>query len=275
MPLPFKIIGHLTAEGMQQYRRFALKRMAARLQSLTHGSARQLGMVVLLAEMAEPHAAQIIGAILAQSLARGTVAQVAVLAKNAMLEVPRVRAVLQHLGVVVGLNDNILGLREVVAHFLCHLARIGNQAQGMVAKTDEVAIVVGTVMRNSKGGDTKGANLLRLTLLKHTLLLGLHLLGDEAIARDALVHTLGGIDRQVQLRTQCADSLDVVGMVVRDKDAKHLSERKSVRAEMLLERAKRQSQINDEPLPLVPKIVTIATTTTAETIEFYIRLIHG
>ena len=72
-----------------------------------------------------------------------------------------------------------------------------------------------------------------------------------------------------------ADSLDVVGMVVRDKDAKHLSERKSVRAEMLLERAKRQSQINDEPLPLVPKIVTIATTPTAETIQFYIGLIHG
>ena len=79
----------------------------------------------------------------------------------------------------------------------------------------------------------------------------------------------------MQLRAQRANGLDMVCMVVGHQDAQHLSKRKSVRAEMLLERAQRKPQINNEPLPPIPQIVTIATTATAETIEFYIGLIHG
>ena len=173
-------------------------------------------MIVVAAEVAQPNVFQLGRIVRGDEFRRLAVAQMARWTGHALFQEGRVGAEAQHLLVVVGLDDEVVGFADVAAYCLGDVAHVGGESEAMRAILDEVAYVVGAVVGHLEGCDAEVAQLEGLLLLddaacRHDVLL------DVAALLDASVYVGSRIDGDVQFLAQIAHCLDVVGMVVRDQ----------------------------------------------------------
>jgi hypothetical protein len=138
---------------------------------------------------------QLLGHILGNSYATITIAEVACLRENALFKELRIRTVLHHLNVVVGLDDQIVGTGNIGLHLVSNYAYISHYTEDNALSLNEIAYIIGTIVRNSKGSYHKIANLTGYALLQIASELRRNLLSDTIVAINALMHFLGGIDR--------------------------------------------------------------------------------
>ena len=202
-----------------------------------HRDAGQLGVVVLVAEVAEPDVAELGRGALDQGVGTLFVAQVAVGAADAHLQVARVGTLPELLRLMVGLQHEVVGLCDALLDLVGDVAAVGDEAEVDALADDVIAHAVGAVVGNGKGRDGKFAQLEGLPFLQVAQLVFVYLPPDAPVGVDAAVDIGRGVDRYVLVAAQRADRLDVVGVVVGDEDALDLVELEPVLDEMFLERA--------------------------------------
>jgi hypothetical protein len=139
--------------------------------------------------------AQLLGHILGNGYTTIAIAEMARLRENALFEELRIRTVLHHLYVVVGLDDQIVGTGNIGLHLVSNYAYISHYTEDNALSLNEIAYIIGAIVRNGKGSNHKVANLTGYALLQIASELRRNLLGDAIVAINALMHFLGGIDR--------------------------------------------------------------------------------
>ena len=237
---------------------------AVAAQHTVDGLARQFGVVVLLAQVAQPDVLQLLAHVLGDGRAAVAVVQVSRAGEDAVLEELWIGSLLHHLDVVVGLDDEVACSADELFHLVRHVPCIGDDADVGACGFDEVAYVVAAVVRHTEGRHAELANLQRLPLLQQPRHVGRQLLGDAVVVVDALVHLAGGIDGHVVVCTERADALDVVGMVVGDEDVVHLLQADTVLATVLLEAPESYTYINKQRISGCRQVIAISTAATAK-----------
>ena len=89
----------------------------------------QFGMVVFFTEMAQPHVSQARCGVLHKGFSALSVAEVSTGSEDAASEIVRIRSVFEHLLVVVGLHDEIVGLVDKWLYLVGDNAHIGDYAE--------------------------------------------------------------------------------------------------------------------------------------------------
>ena len=178
----------------------------------------QFWVIVFLAEVTKPHITQSFVEVLGKCLGCLVVTEMSGTAGNAVLQYLRVLAVAQHLLIVIGFDDEVVGLEYVFLHLFGRRTHIGHDAECAVAHLDAVPHVLGRVMRYRERGDGEWAN--REWLVRHDVMAVdvFNFLDGMHVATDAFVDRFGGVDRQVEFLTDIARSLDMVGMVMGDDE---------------------------------------------------------
>ena len=236
-------------------------------ENLLHGLSCQLGMIVFLAEMAEPYMAEIGRGIIGKCLSARHITQVTIRPQDAILEILRIRTLLEHLLAVVRLYHQIVGAPDEIVHLLGDVAHIGDEAERHPLTLHEIAHVVGTVVGNPERSNLELAHIQRHTLLDDVHMIGRNLLSDAVVALDTYMNFTGCIYWQMIVGAEASHRLHMVGMVVRDEDVVHILKSQSIVMEMLFQRSDTHSNIYQYRIRLSVKIVTVAATSTAKGYE--------
>ena len=236
-------------------------------ENLLHGFSCQLGMIVFLAEMAEPYMAEIGRGIICKRLSARHIAQMTVGTQDAFLEILRIRPLLEHLLAVVRFYHQIVGATDEIVHLLGDVAHIGDEAERHPLTLHEIAHVVGAVVGNPERSNLELAHIQRHTLLDDVHVIGRNLLSDAVVALDTYMNFTGCIYWQMIVGAEASHRLHMVGMVVRDEDVVHILKSQSIVMEMLFQRSDSHSNIYQYRIRLSVKIVTVAATSTAKGYE--------
>ena len=224
-------------------------------------------MIVFLAEMAEPYVAETRRSIIGKRLSARHIAQVAVGTQDAILEILRIRTLLEHLLTMVRLYHQIVGATDEIVHLLGDVAHIGDEAERHPLTLHEIAHVVGAVVGNPERSNLELAHIQRHTLLDDVHVIGRNLLSDAVVALDTYMNFTGCIYWQMIVGAEASHRLHMVGMVVRDEDVVHILKSQSIVMEMLFQRSDTHSNIYQYRIRLSVKIVTVAATSTAKGYE--------
>ena len=236
-------------------------------ENLLHGFSCQLGMIVFLAEMAEPYVTEIGRSIIGKRLSARHIAQMTVGPQDAILEILRIRTLLEHLLAVVRFYHQIVGAPDEIVHLLGDVAHIGDEAERHPLTLHEIAHVVGAVVGNPKRSNLELAHIQRHTLLDDVHVIGRNLLSDAVVALDTYMNFTGCIYWQMIIGAEASHRLHMVGMVVRDEDVVHILKSQSIVMKMLFQRSDSHSNIYQYRIRLSVKIVTVAATSTAKGYE--------
>lgn len=236
-------------------------------ENLLHGLSCQLGMIVFLAEMAEPYMAEIGRSIIGKRLSARHIAQMTVGTQDAILEILRIWTLLEHLLAVVRLYHQIVGAPDEIVHLLGDVAHIGDEAERHPLTLHEIAHVVGAVVGNPERSNLELAHIQRHTLLDDVHVIGRNLLSDAVVALDTYMNFTGCIYWQMIIGAEASHRLHMVGMVVRDEDVVHILKSQSIVMEMLFQRSDTHSNVYQYRIRLSVKIVTVAATSTAKGYE--------
>ena len=128
-------------------------------QNLLNSLARQLWVIVLLTQMAQPNVLQLLCHILYQRLATSHVTQVSATACNALLQILRIWSCLQHLQVVVSLYHQIVSATYHLLNLIGDVAHIGNHNKGNALNHKLVTYVLACIVRHRKRAHLKVAKL--------------------------------------------------------------------------------------------------------------------
>ena len=233
-------------------------------ENLLHGLSCQLGMIVFLAEVAEPYMAETRRGIIGKCLSARHIAQVAVGTQDAILEILRIRSLQEHLLTMVRLYHQIVGATDEIVHLLGDVAHIGDEAERHPLTLHEIAHVVSAVVGNPERSNLELAHIQRHTLLDDVHKIGRNFLSDAVVALDTYMNFTGCIYWQMIVGAEASHRLHMVGMVVRDEDVVHILKSQSIVVEMLFQRSDTHSNVYQYRIRLSVKIVTVATTSTAK-----------
>ena len=162
-------------------------------QNLLHGFSCQLGMVVFLAEVAEPYVAKSRRGIIGQRMTTRHITQMAIGTQDAILEILRIMPLQEHLLAVVRLYHQIVGTAYEIVHLLGDVPHIGDKAERHPLALHKIAHIVGAVVRHTKRGYLKLAHFQRHTLLDDVHVIGRNLLSDAIVALDTNMNLAGCI----------------------------------------------------------------------------------
>ena len=98
------------------------------VEALVHDVMRQFGLVAFAAQMGEVKMAQFGGHDLRGGFGGGIIREMAVTAKNALLETPRAaRTILQHLHIVIGFEHQDVRWTDAFEHQFRHVTEVGDE----------------------------------------------------------------------------------------------------------------------------------------------------
>ena len=166
--------------------------------------------------------------------------------KDAFLQELWVGTVLHHLDIVVGLNHQMVRLADILLHLVRHATRIRHQTEIGTCSLDEVAHIVGTIVRHAKGCHREVAQLQRHALLHYHRLFGSHLLHHAVVAVDAVVHLPRCIDGHLVVVTEGSHRLDVVSMIVSDQHMPHAGETDAIVATGFLQTSQPYPYVDEQ-----------------------------
>lgn len=228
------------------------------------GLAGEFRVIIFLAQVAKPDVLQAGRDIFGQCLPAIDVAQVAVGALDALAQVFRIGTTGKHLRIVVGFKDEIVALSNERVHLVCDMTAVGDDGQHDAVVFYLIANAVRAVVRYGKGGYAERSYLNGLIFCQVALLFKRNLLADAPVLVDSHVDLAGRIDGHPILLRQSAHAFDVVGMVVRNKNMVNAVQLKPIVVEVLLERARANSCIDEECVLAGAEIIAIAATSTTK-----------
>ena len=175
-----------------------------------------LGVVVLEREVAQPHVAQLGVPVPLQQFAAHIVRLVSAGAEDTLLEVSGIRAVEQHVLVVVGLDDEVVGRTDIRFHLGVDGSAVGHEHKTLPEVIDAVTEAVGRVVLDAEGVDAHAEQFPLFPFVEITPA-GSQFLAHTVVPVDTLVDGCGGVDRQADAFAEGAYSTDMVGVVVGDE----------------------------------------------------------
>jgi hypothetical protein len=107
-------------------------------------------MIVLLAEMAEPHMLERRRGVLGDGQTTIVIAQMTCRSIDAVLQMLRIRSLQKHLHVVVSLDYKIVGTGDVVFHLVSNASGIGDDTEYDTLRLNLIAHILGSIMGNAK-----------------------------------------------------------------------------------------------------------------------------
>ena len=198
-------------------RRAAVERFFGRNSS-------RMRIVVFLGKMGEDKIARarVKALWVAKKFADGVIRKMARAAENALLDDPGIGADLEHVEIVIGFEDQAIGVAEMDFDELRHVAEVGDDGELGAVGAEGEGDGVGGIMRNGEGVDVDVAN--------SEALAGLN--GFKAVeafaerVRKNLIHRvhsgLGNIERSLPESEHLWQTVAVVGVLVGDEDAVEL-----------------------------------------------------
>jgi hypothetical protein len=125
------------------------------MQRLLGGDARDVGIVVFLREMRENQearpAVETVG--ISEVFANSVIGEMAGAAQDPLLHDPRVGTDFQHVEVVIGLQNQAIGIAKMNFDELGHVAQVGDDGYFYTIGAKSEADGIGGVMRNGEGVD--------------------------------------------------------------------------------------------------------------------------
>ena len=247
--------------------------VALSAESITDSPEGQLGVVVLLREVAEEDVAQPVVEVLGKHASASDVALVAARREDSLLEVGGVRAVKEHLLVVVGLDDDVVGGPYGLRHHGVRLAAVGGNHELLAESADDVAEAVGGVVADAESIELHSRILEGDTFLEEASGRA-QFFPHAVVAVNPLMDGGSSVDRQVHALAEGANSAYVVGMVVRDEHTADIAEVHAHLAQVLLYSARGDTRVNEYSLFARTKIIAIAATSARETTKHQSVLRH-
>ena len=182
------------------------------------GDARDVGIVVVLGKMREDEKARagVETFRIGEKFADGVIGKMTGAAEDALLDHPRIWADLEHVEIVIGFEDEAVGVAEMNFDEFGHVAEVGDDGELSTVGAEGECDRVSGVMRNSEGVDIDIADGecrpgLEQFELRGELAPGFGRQdGGRGEARD--------VDGNVQLAGDGAQTGDVIGMLVGNED---------------------------------------------------------
>ena len=133
--------------------------------------------------------------VLSNGMTAVGIAQMARPTEDAGLQMFWIVSLHQHLHIMVGFQNKILGATDETGHLVGDAAGVGNDAEGGIVSLDEIAHIVTTVVRNGEGRDAEVAYLHGFTRRQLVAQLSVHLALHAIVTVDTLVNDFSSIDR--------------------------------------------------------------------------------
>ena len=184
------------------------------------GDADEIGIVVFLRDVGENEMANtgIEAFGIGKEFADGVIREVAGAGEDALLDDPGIRANLEHVEIVVGFEDEAIGLAEVDADVVREVAEIGADGDFGTVGAEGEAYRIGRIVRDGEGVDVDVADREALTGLD-----GFH--ATEALAEsvgesslEGIHCGLGDVERRFPEAQHLRETVAVVGVLVGDED---------------------------------------------------------
>ena len=191
------------------------------LKSIGHGAERNVGCVVVVAQMAQEHVFKPWVIMLLDKLGCHHVIEVAFLATHTVFEIFRIASLIEHNAAVVALYHQVVGLLHVVLGACSDYAHICGHDEFLVAAFYEETHVVGSVVRGFKCSDLQAGELKRSFDVDGLLIL-LDASRDVVVAQQSIHEPRSAIDANVLVFAHNLVGVAyVVGVVVGQDNAFH------------------------------------------------------
>lgn len=252
-----------------------LDRDAFLRQRIVHRVECQFGRVVLLTEVAEKYVRERRRPVVGEESGGVVVAQMAGVTAHALFQRVGIASVFQHHVVVVGFDDQIVGLGDVVGHLFADETEVGGNDERFAFVGEGVAHAVGGVVADGERlyGEVANGDVFAFFVV---FLARREFFGNAVVAIDADVHFACGIDGDVVFFAQHTHRADVVGVVVGDENAPNLFEREVVFFQFAFHGAHAHAGIDQEAVFARTDIIAIAATAAAhaQKAQFFCFRIH-
>ncbi len=184
------------------------------------GEADEIGIVVFLRDVGEDEIAhagiETFG--VGEKFADGVIGKMAGAGKHALLDDPGIGADLEHVEIVIGFEDEAIGLAEMHSHVIGEVAKIGADGDFGAVGAEGEADGIGSVVGDGEGVDVNvadGEGLSSLNGFDATETLA------EGVGKDALERAHGGfgdVERSFPETEDLREAVAVVGVFVSDED---------------------------------------------------------
>jgi hypothetical protein len=199
--------------------------------------------------------------VLGQELGCSFVAEVSLRACNAIFQELGIVTHPQHILVIVGFHDQVVGLENVLGSGLGDMAKVSDKAEHLAVHLYTVANVIGSVMRHLKRSDGKLVETEGNLLLHKTYATG-QFLCHTVVVVDTLMGLTCGVYRDSTLLAQIAQSLDMVSVIMCHKYCHDSLKRNTYILEVSLDLFYRYAGINQDCMFVCAKIVAVAAAST-------------
>lgn len=221
--------------------------VSTRSEGIGNGLVRHLRGVVLLREVAEEDIAQFRMEIIRNELCTSLVALVPARGKDALLEVDGIGAVEEHVLIVVGFDDEVVGVADSLLNVGIGFATVGNEDETLSVSTNLIAETVGGVVADAERRDLEIAKSECLAFLEIAAGCA-QFLTQPIVAVDAFVDEAGCINRDMRPFAERSDGADMVCMVVGDEDPEEVTKIESEGTQVPMDGPRRDTGINQYAL---------------------------
>ena len=225
-------------------------------------------MVVLFTQMAEPHVLQPFRHIFCQCPATRIIRQVTTLTLNTLFQIGRIRSVSQHLHIVIGLNHQIVGVRDGLLDVVGDAAHIGDDHKVHTFHMDLIAHILRSVVRHHKRAHQKLAYLHFLTHRQHHLHIIGHLPRNAIVMVDTRMNLRCGIDGQRVVMTKRPHRLDMVRMIVRNQHMLHITKANAIVPTVFFKGAQANANIYHQSVCGGTEVVAVSTASASKRYKF-------
>ena len=192
----------------------------AAAESFFGADAREVGGIVLFRNVGENEMARasIENFRVRQKFADNRIGKMSGAAHHALLDVPGIRADLQHFEIVIGFQDQEISFAQVMLHQLRHVTKIGDDGHFLAIRAEGVTDRVGRIMRNGERSDFNIADdeLDSRADVDHALDF---CLGTVLVhLADFAVGGLGKVGRTFPIARELGESVGVIAVLVGDQD---------------------------------------------------------
>lgn len=193
--------------------------------------------------MAEEDIAQSGMEIIRNELCTSLVALVPSRGEDTLLEVDGIGAVEEHVFIVIGFDNEVVGVADSLLNVGIGFAAVGDEDKTLSVSTNLIAETVGGVVADAERRDLEIAKSECLTFLE--IAAGsAQFLTQPVVAVDAFVDEAGCINRDMRPFAERADGADMVSVVVGDEDPEEVTKIKSESTQVPMDGPRRDTGIN-------------------------------
>ena len=230
-------------------------------QALAHDTMREFGTVAVAAEMAEVKMLKLGGHDLDCDFRSSFVGKMAVPTDDALLDAPRtLRVVLKKFEVVIRLQHKGPRTANPLDDQLRRVSEIGEKTDVATRRAQEKADGITGIVRHAEGIDAHASHLEGRARAEEPELETRSL----ELQFDGFLGQAIAVDGYVQLRGEHAESLNVIGMFVRDENSAQVFRRSSDPQQSLTDLARAQAGVDEQTNAVALEMGAVAAGTAGE-----------